>query len=97
MIYQLYDILRKYPCLDSTLNLTGAKATSAYVDALYLTFDHSAYTLDVGMPFTLRLQMRVADVHAGQIAFAANLANMCHVLHLLINGRVVPARTIMVF
>ena len=66
-----------------TLNLARTQAARADVDTLDLTVNNSADTLDVRLPGTFRLQVGVADVVAGQLAFCTKLANICHVLHLL--------------
>lgn len=66
-----------------TLNLARTQAARADVDTFDLTVNNSADTLDVRLPGTFRLQVGVADVVAGQLAFCTKLANICHVLHLL--------------
>ena len=66
-----------------TLNLARTQAARADVDALHFTVNHCADALDVRLPGTFRLQVGVADVVAGQLAFCTKLANICHVLHLL--------------
>ena len=66
-----------------TLDLTRTQAARADVDTFDLTVNNSADTLDVRLPGTFRLQVGVADVVAGQLAFCTKLANICHVLHLL--------------
>ncbi len=70
MIYQLLVIFMRK--LKGTLNLTRTQATRA-----------DAYTLDVRLPSTSRLQVGMADIVARQFAFCADFANTCHVLHLL--------------
>ena len=66
-----------------TLDLARTQAARADVDTFDLTVNNSADTLDVRLPGTFRLQVGVADVVAGQLAFCTKLANICHVLHLL--------------
>ena len=66
-----------------TLNLARTQAARADVDTFDLTVNNSADTLDVRSPSTSSLQMRVADIVAGQLALTAYFTNMCHVLHLL--------------
>lgn len=65
--------------LKSTLNLTRTQATGANIHTLDLTLNHSADTLNVGLPGALRLQMRMADIVAGQLTLCTNLANTCHI------------------
>ena len=52
-----------------TLNLARTQAARADVDTFDLTVNNSADTLDVRLPGTFRLQVGVADVVAGQLAF----------------------------
>ena len=75
------DILRKS---EGTLNLTRTQAARADIDTFNLTVNDSANTLNVRFPGTSRLQMGMADVVAGQLAFCADFTYMCHVLHLLV-------------
>jgi len=81
MIYQLLVIFMRK--LKGTLNLTRTQATRADVYTFYFAFNNSAYTLDVRLPSTSRLQVGMADIVARQFAFCADFANTCHVLHLL--------------
>ena len=58
-----------------TLDLARTQAARADVDTFDLTVNNSADTLDVRLPGTFRLQVGVADVVAGQLAFCTKLAN----------------------
>ena len=63
---------------DGALDLAGAQAARADVDVLRLAVYNRAYTLDIRLPLALRLQMRMADIHAGHFTFCTDFANTCH-------------------
>ena len=68
---------------DGTLDFARAQAARADVDVLRLAVHKRAYTLDIRLPLALRLQMRMADIHAGHLALCTDFANTCHGVHLL--------------
>ena len=68
---------------DGALDLAGAQAARADVDVLRLAVYNRTYTLDIRLPLALRLQMRMADIHAGHFTFCTDFANTCHGVHLL--------------
>ena len=92
MIYQLLIFMRKS---EGTLNLAGTQAARADINTFDFTIHHSADTLNVRLPGTFRLQMRMADIIARQLALCTNFANTCHVLHLLTpSGHIAPTHNI---
>ena len=80
---------------EGTLNLAGTQAARADINTFDFTIHYSADTLNVRLPGTFRLQMRMADVIARQLTLCTNLANTCHVLHLLTpSGHIIPTHNI---
>ena len=80
MIYQFGSLCTES---DGAFHLAGAQAARADVDMLPLAVDDRAYTLNIRLPLALRLQMRVADIHAGHLALCTDFTNTCHGVHLL--------------
>ena len=66
-----------------TGNFTRAQATGADIHTSDLTFNQSAYALDVRLPGPFGLQMGVADIKSTAFPFAADFAQIGHQLHLL--------------
>ena len=66
-----------------TGNFTGAQATGADIHTSDLTFNQSAYALDVGLPGPLGFQMGMANIKSTAFPFAADFAQIGHQLHLL--------------
>lgn len=78
-----------------TLDLARTQAARADVDTFDLTVNNSADTLDVRLPGTFRLQVGVADVVAGQLAFCTNSQTfaMCYTSFIL-RGMMTPKHNI---
>ena len=68
---------------DVALNLAGAQAASADINALGRAIHNSPDTLDVGFPCALRCDMGMADAVAVNAFLLTELTFVCHVLHLL--------------
>jgi hypothetical protein len=64
--------------LYSPLDFTGTQATGADVNSFDLTVNKGFNALDVGFPGALGFQVRVADIHTGGFAFAADFAYVGH-------------------
>ena len=64
---------------DSTFYLTGPQAASANINTLHIALYDSANTLNVWLPRTLSLQMRMADIIAAELTLAAYFTYICHI------------------
>ena len=62
------------PELDGTLYFAGAEAASADPELDGLAVYGGFYRLKVGLPHFLGSNMRMADLHPNNAAFAANIA-----------------------
>ena len=60
--------------LHSFINFTGAQALRTYFDMLNNTVFVDFNRLDIGVPFTPRVAVRVGDVVTARLAFAADSA-----------------------
>ena len=76
MIYHSMILLRK---LDSSLDLARTQATGANINALNFALNIGANALDVWLPRTLSLQMRMADIIAAELTLAAYFTYICHI------------------
>jgi len=57
------------------LHFAGTQATGASDNSFGGTVYHSAYPLQIGLPFPFISDMRVANFHAGNRSFAANFTS----------------------